>query len=378
MFIRLPAVALCVLLSLALSAQRNSVANDLILLQDGSRIEVDLKKNTLMEMGRAISFRRLTDEKMEKLGPAAVREFLFAKSNRRFRAVNVEIPDPNRNGEVRMTSRFGEVLVDGTVQLIRVNLAGNEYNSKALGMESYLYLLRQGEIELPLELTSILVYERLHANPSRFRNKLKFFVRDCPAALYQARRADFNDGDIMRVLDTYSRCKNIDDLSMNRNRIGGIVNFDHFGRIGNLNIRDMNYDDRQLSFSAGYLVEARFTNQLRRLGMAFSLDYVYHSFRWEETSNIGQSMLKGNFSVGYSPVLKEDFSVQVTAGLSNYNAFSSSFNSFFSNNYFLLSSGMRVRKGNYLLGISYEHMPNQIKRQPGNILLVSAGYRIKF
>ena len=378
MLTRLATVALCLLLCLALSAQRNSVANDLILLQDGSRLEVDLKKNTLMEMGRAISFRRLSDEKVEKLGPGAVSEFLFARSNRRFRAVDVEIPDPNKNGEIRMTRRFGEVLIDGTVQLIRVNLAGNEYNSKALGMESYLYLLRQGEIELPLELTSILIYERLHANPSRFRNKLKFFVRDCPAALHLARRADFNDGDIMRVLDTYSRCKNIEDLSMNRNRIGGIVRFDHFGRIGNLNIRDMNYDERQLSFSAGYQVEARFTNKLRRLGMVFSLDYVYHSFRWEERSNIGQSMLKGNFSLGYSPVLTEDFSVQVTGGLSNYNAFSSSFNSFFSNNYFLLSSGLRVRKGNYLFGISYEHMPNQIKRQPGNILLVSAGYQIRF
>ena len=378
MFNRLPATLLGFLLCMTLGAQRNAVHNDLILLQDGSRIEVDLKKNGPMEMARAISFRRQDHQETETLGPLAVQEFLFAKNSRRFRAVDVEIPDPARGGVVRMTRRFGEVLIDGTVQLIRVNLAGNEYNSKALGMESYLYLLRQGEIELPLELTSILVYERLHANPSRFRNKLKFFVRDCPAALYQARRADFNNGDIMRVLDIYSRCKNIEDLSMDRKRIGGIVKFDHFGRICNLDIRDMNYDERQLSFSVGYQVEARFSNRLRRLGMIFSLDYVYHSFRWEETSNVGQSMLKGNFSAAYSPVLKEDFSVQLTAGLSNYNAFSSSFNSFFSNNYFLLSSGLRMKKGNYLLGLSYEHMPNQIKRQPGNILLVSAGYKINF
>jgi len=378
MFIRLAAGAFCLLLCFAASAQRNAVANDLILMADGSRMEVDLRKGTPMEMGRAISFRRMAGGEIQTMSPAVVSEFLFAKSNRRFRAVDVEIPDPGRAGEVRMTRRFGEVLVDGTVQLIRINLAGNEYNSKALGTESYLYLLRQGEIELPLELTTILVYERLHANPSRFRNKLKFFVRDCPAALHQARRANFKNGDIMRVLDVYARCKNLEKVDMDKDRIGGSVAFAHFGRLGILNIRDMNYDERQLSIAAGYQVEAKFTNRLRRLGMIFSMDYVYHSFRWEESSNIDQSMLKGNFSLAFSPIINEGFSVQLTTGLSNYNAFSSSFNSFFSNNYFLMSGGVRVRKRNFLLGISYEHMPNQIKRQPGNILLISAGYRIQF
>jgi len=32
--------------------------------------------------------------------------------------------------------RFGEVLIDGELQLIRVNLDGNEYEAKALGTEN--------------------------------------------------------------------------------------------------------------------------------------------------------------------------------------------------------------------------------------------------
>ena len=63
----------------------------------------------------------------------------------------------------------------------------------------------------------------------------------------------------------------------------------------------------QFSFSLGYQLEAGFTNRLDWLGFTFSADYVYHTFRWDEASNIAQSMLKGNVSLGVYPIKKEDF-----------------------------------------------------------------------
>jgi hypothetical protein len=167
------------------------------------------------------------------------------------------------------------------------------------------------------------------------------------------------------------------DMQMAAGKAPTGVKMKHFARITNLDLRDKNYDERQFSFSVGYQLEAGFTNRLDWLGLTFSADYVYHTFRWEEASNVAQSMLKGNISLGLYPVRKDNFSVQVIAGLSSYNAFDSSFNSFFSNNYFLLSSGVRVQKNSFLLDLGYEYMPNQITKQPGNILMVGVGYQVR-
>lgn len=350
---------------------------DRVTYADGTVVRGKIDRASLQSLSRSISFVARGDSESRSLSPATVSEFTFARSERTYRSVAVEIADPNRDGAASEQQRFGEVLVDGEIELIRINLSTGEYDPKPLGAQNYVYLLRQGEIELPLELTSIYVYEVLHANPSRFRNKLKFLVRDCQVATEQARRADFNDESIMRVISTYAECKQMRELEIAAGNIPTGVELRHFARLANLDLRDKNYDDRQFSFSLGYQLEADFTNRFEWLSILFSADYVYHTFRWEETSNVAQSMLKGNLSLGVYPLKLENFSVQLTAGLSNYNAFDSSFNSFFSNNYFLLSSGLRIQRNNFLLDLGYEYMPNQITRQPGNILLVGVGYQVR-
>lgn len=367
----------CSLLLTSLWAQSGKEGPDEVLFADGTTAAGRIDRATVLDLGKSITFRAKGKDEATNYSPATVKEFTFGRNEKTFRAVEVEIPDPRQGGKVVSQRRFGLVLIDGEVELIRINLAGNEYNAKAVGSQDYFYLLRQGEIVLPLELTTIYVYDILHANPSRFRNKLKFFVRGCDLAFEQARRADFTDASIIRTLSSFGECKEVENMQMAAGKLPPGVKMKHFGRIANLDLRDENYDDRQFSFSLGYQLEAGFTNRLKWLGLAFSADYVYHSFRWEESSNISQSMLRGNISFGAYPIRKDGFSIQVTAGLSNYNAFDSSFNSFFSNNYFMLSSGVRVQRNNFLLDLGYEHMPNQITRQPGNILSLGIGYQIR-
>lgn len=365
------------LFPILLSAQKGKLNYDKVTFADGTVEHGKIDRTSLQTLSRGISFSPGDATAGRDLSPATVREFTFARSERTYRSVTVEIADPNRDGAASEQQRFGEVLVDGEIELIRINLSTGEYDPKPLGAQNYVYLLRQGDIELPLELTSIYVYEVLHANPSRFRNKLKFLVRDCEVASEQARRADFNDESIMRVISTYAECKQMRELEIAAGNIPTGVELRHFTRLANLELRDKNYDDKQFSFSLGYQLEADFTNRFDWLSILISADYVYHTFRWEETSNVSQSMLKGNLSLGVYPLKLENFSVQLTAGLSNYNAFDSSFNSFFSNNYFLLSSGLRIQRNNFLLDLGYEYMPNQITRQPGNILLVGVGYQVR-
>ncbi|MFT5998336.1 MAG: hypothetical protein ACI81P_000789 [Neolewinella sp.] len=370
-------LACSLLLLSTLEAQSEKQRLDEVVFADGTTAQGRIDRATLRDLGKAIAFKAMTKNEVTNYSPGTVNEFTFGRSGRTFRAVDIEVPDPRQGGKVVSQRRFGQVLIDGEIELIRIDLAGNEYNAKAVGSESYFYLLRQGEVLLPLELTTIYVYDVLHANPSRFRNKLKFFVRGCDLAFEQARRADFNDASIMRALSSFGECKEVENMQMAAGKLPPGVKMKHFGRIATLDLRDENYDDRQFSLSLGYQMEAGFTNRLNWLGLAFSADYVYHAFRWEESSNIAQSMLKGNVSLGVYPLKKDNFSVMVTAGLSSYNAFDSSFSSFFSNNYFLLSSGVRIQRNNFLLDVGYEYMPNQIMEQPGNILLVGVGYQIR-
>ncbi len=370
-------IAILLALFTSLSAQPGAKAQDVVIFADGTSSRGTIIRASKADYSKQVALRS-PDGSVEVYGPNSLQGYSFGKQGRTFRAVTADIPDPQLGGVEVSQRRFAEVLIDGDLELLRVNLSGNEYNAKAIGTQDYFYLLRQGEIELTLELTTILVYEILHANPSRFRNKLKFFVRDCPAALEMARRADFTDASIMRILGSYATCKKNLNLVMDAGRVPSGVDFKHFTRLAHLSLRDKNYSEQQFSFQLGYQLEASFTNRMKWLGVLVSADYVYHTFRWQEQTNVAQSMIKGNLSLGVYPVKRPDFSVQLTAGLSNYNAFESSFNSFFSNNYFLLSGGVRVQRNNFLLDLSYEHMPDQITRQPGNILLLGAGYRVRF
>ncbi|TXF90558.1 hypothetical protein FUA23_05525 [Neolewinella aurantiaca] len=374
------ALLLLLLLSFlpALNLQAQKRNTDLVVFADGTTKEGTVRKSGVSGYGRAIRFAERGVEDEQQLSPTSVSEFTLAGNGRTYRSVTAEIPDPGQRGKPVLQQRFGEVLIDGEIQLIRVNLDGNEYDAKALGTENYFYLLRQDDIELVLELTTIVIYERLHANPSRFRNKLKFFVRSCDDVIEQARRADFNDASIMRVLRNYSECEHLQQVEINEGRIPSRINYRHSIIASNLVMRDMNYDTDQFSLGISYEIEAAASQRMKWFGMLFSLGYVYNSFRWEEQFNVAQSMVKGNVSLAFSPVHKEDFTVQLTAGLSNYNAFDSSFNSFFSNNYFLLSTGLRVRHKNVVAHLSYEHTPNQIKEQPGNILVMGLGYKLPF
>ncbi|MFT7121941.1 MAG: hypothetical protein ACJAZ9_002129 [Neolewinella sp.] len=367
--------AVSLLLAVSLTAQKSNNA-DKVTFSNGTTEMVNLQRGAGQYIGKTIGLRRSTDEPYRKFTPDLIDEFTIGRSQRTYRAVDVDVQAANIGGVSVRKRRFGEVLIDGQVQLIKVNLAGNEYNYSAIGMEGYSYLLREGDVELALELTTIMVYELLNANPSRFRNKLKFFVRDCPDAYDYAVKARFTDGDIMRVINDYATCKQLDDLQMNVQQISGRMQLSHFARLSNLDIRDKNYSNRQLSVAIGYQGEASFTNRMRWMGVLLSAEYVYQSFRWEDLSNVQQSMVKTNLSLAFKPYQRNDFSVQITGGLSSYNATSSSFQSFFANNYFLLSTGVRVRSHRYLFAVNYENMPNQIKEQPGNILQLSVGYRI--
>lgn len=360
----------------SLEAQKRT--SDQVVFKDGSIKKGKVRKDGISGYDRAIQFTERGADGADRLSPASVTEFTLASNQRTYRSVTAEIPDPGQAGRKVLQQRFGEVLIDGEIQLIRVHLDGNEYDAKALGTENYFYLLRQDDVELVLELTTIVIYERLHANPSRFRNKLKFFVRGCEEVVEQARRADFTDASIMRTLRNYGECQHFQEMEMNAGRIPSRIRYRHSLVATNLNMRDMNYDENQFSIGINYEIEAAATQRLKWFGMIFSAGYVYNTFRWEEQFNVAQSMFKGNISLAFAPVHKEDFTVQLTTGLSNYNAFDSSFNSFFSNNYFMLSSGLRVRHKNISAHLTYEHTPNQIKEQPSNILVMGVGYKLPF
>lgn len=366
---------LTLLITISLQAQKSSKP-DKVTFSDGTVESVQIQRTQNYHLGKSINLRMEGESVYRPYSPTVVSEYTFGRNQRTYRAVDVEIPAQKKGGTRVLQRRFGEVLVDGDVQLIRIDLDVDEYEPAAIGIEPYMYLLREGGMELPLELTTIYVYETLNANPSRFRNKLKFFARDCPEGLRYAEDVQFKDSDIMRVVNDYVNCNELENVTINEKKISGRLQLSHFVQASVLDLRDKDYNDRQLSAGIGYQGEAAFTNRMKWFGVLLAAEYVYQSFRWEDQSNVQQSMFKSNLSVAVKPVQREFFEVQLTGGLSNYNATSSSFRSFFNNNYFLLSTGVRVRSHRYLFGLSYEKMPNSVKEQPGNILLLSAGYRI--
>ena len=274
--------------------------------------------------------------------------------------------------------RLGEVLASGSVSLLKVHLGQEEYPQGVEGMEPYLYLLEWDDRWYALAMTRIEVYGNWHANPARFRNLLKYLTRDCPQALELAASADYKDGALLSVLEAYAACEPEVDITIDARRRRGILAVEHHAQVFNLDSRDADFSNRQLSVGLGYQAVARFTGRYRHLAVLASAQYLYQSFRWREQSDIGQSMVRGNFSLGVTPLRREAFTLQASGGLSNYHAVSSGFRSFFSNHYFMLNGGLTAYAGAWSVGVHYEFMPHQITRRPGNQLLATLGYRVSW
>ena len=356
---------LFLLLPWVLSAQ----GPDRIQLTDGTVVEGKIRPTTAAAQSHEIQVRRGPERVTYAADEvAAVR---FAGSGRRLERVTIESSETGGEREVRL----GEVLAEGDLRLLRVNLYAEEYHTEAEGSEPYLYVLEAAGHTFVLRLTSIVVYEQWHANPAQFRNLLKFVTRDCPQAHEQASRAGFRDGSLLTVLQTYVQCHPDLAVTFNQRRLEGGVAVDHYAQLLTVDIRDGDFTDQRLSAGVGYRAEFRLTERFERFSAMVSAHYVYHSFSWQEQRGISQSLVRGNFSLGYTLVRRSDYAVQVTGGLSNYHAVSSSFRSFFSNNYFLLNGGLQLVRAPYVVALHYEHLPGQIPRRPANQLLATVGYR---
>ncbi|MGB3798724.1 MAG: hypothetical protein WA952_02855 [Lewinella sp.] len=368
---RLPYILLVFLLPCCLSAQ----GPDQIVLRDGTVIEGRIRKSAPPTQSSLIKITQ--DQQVRTFKPGDIRSVRFGKSGIELRSIEVDLGAPGTIGSRdRRETRLGEVLADGDVSLIKVYLFPFEYDTGAAGSEPYLYVLRAEGNTFILRLTSILVYEMWHANPAQFRNLLKYIARDCDEAKELASDANFRDGSILSVLQAYQKCYPNLNLELNEKRLQGGVEIDHYAQLMYIDIRDGDFNDQQISAGIGYQAAARFTERLDRLSVMASVHYLYHSFRWREQSDVSQSILRGNFSIGYTPILRKQYALRLTGGLSNYHAVSSSFRSFFSNNYFLLNAGVSVLRERWVFGLHYEHFPGQIPRRPASQLLATVGYRI--
>lgn len=373
-----PGLLLLFLLSLvtATSGQEATRYGDRVTLSDGSELRGQIQNDGEELAGEGIRFRPRDGGAVRLLTPTTVLQYRLARRERTFVAVDIEIPDPLRAGVSVVRRRFGEQLSEGDVALIRVPLGQEEYLVRVAETKPYVYLLRFDNNELLLRLTTIEVYGRLHANPSRFRNILKYVVRDCPLAVDLARQAEFKDADLLGVLRAYADCRQGRTINIAAGRLRSGLELEHVVRLQYLNIRDAAFSSPQFSAGFGYQLGTRFTDRFRRLSLLGAVDIVYHTYEYQNDISTSQTMLKGNFSLAYAPVLRDNFRLQVVGGLSNYNAVASNLRSFFNNNYFMLNGGLRATAGNWVLGVGYEHLPNQNYRRPGSLLALEVGYRL--
>ena len=301
---------------------------------------------------------------------------LVTRQGDRFEVVNLSErvhgrpPSPNT-----AALRPAKVLAQGTMRLLRVSLNPTEYDPYAAGDRPYGYLLQWQDTSFWLGLTTIEVYERMHANPSRFRNVLAYLTRDCQYASDLARRASFQDAAILEVMQAYQDCHPEVNLEVAQKHTRGIFGIDHLVQLVHVDTRDADFSDKELSAGLGYQAVGRFRNRYRRLAVIAGLQYLYRSFRWQQATEISQGLVRGNLSLGFTALSQPRFSLTLTGGLSSYNAVSSGFRSFFSNNYFLLNGGIHLGSGPWLIGLHYEHLPHQISRRPANQLVTTLGYR---
>ena len=370
MVTRASCLTACLLLGVQVCAQRLDVVRFL----DGSEIVGHISQIPIGN--KPTDFRLRTAEGSTAISLKHL-DYLETRQGERY-----EIFDPRRpiKGPLPFDRtaglRLAKVLSRGDLRLLRVALTSAEYDPYAAGDRPYGYLLQWKDSDFWLGLTTIEVYERMHANPFRFRNVLAYLTRDCERARGLARQSDFEDAAILEVLQAYQECHPEVKLEVAPNHTRGIFALEHVLQLVHVDTRDAEFSDGELSAGLGYQAIGRFRNRYRRLAILAGVQYVYRSFRWQQATEISQGLVRGNLSLGLTALDYPNLTLTLVGGLSNYNAVSSGFRSFFSNNYFLLNGGIQLGSGSWRMGLHYEHLPHQISRRPANQLLITLGYRL--
>ena len=178
---------------------------DTIRFMDGSTQLVTIRPAELLQDPGRILYREYPDGTEVKTNtPRAVSSFTISATNTPYAGVEFELKNATP-GEIKK-KRFGEVLLDGDVRLIRVPLLISEYDDQVNNVKDYLYILEKGGESYQLDVMSSIQASTYRTVSSRYRNVLNYVLSDCTDIELKTERLRFTDAEMIRLITEYNSC----------------------------------------------------------------------------------------------------------------------------------------------------------------------------
>lgn len=178
-----------------------------VIYNDGSTEELLMEVPSLYNKVNIISIKRTKDGDTESLAASKVKYIKIPE-----RGINLEWVEYRNRGD-RMAGKdfvsykFGEVIVEGYIKLIKVYLNTSEFDHSAAGTKGYLFLLQKDGESTQLDVLATRKLSGGKVVHERYKGILTYFFQDCPDLKTDIRRSSFTDLSIIGIIKKYDECE---------------------------------------------------------------------------------------------------------------------------------------------------------------------------
>ncbi len=334
-------------------------AQETIVFDSGSKLIARLAPLAKLRNLDQITYYDPTTGKEKVNTTNSVRGFRFQGEPTYHKRVTIDLKQVSEGTQTEIV-RFGEVLVDGDLRLIRVYLEAAEYDEDLSGIENYLYLLEREGKAYQLDLLSQVAASYSQRGVStRYRNILEYVLSDCENIKAKTERLKFTDEALLALVrscyasghftsrEDSSAVLTISTLVKEAEPVP--AQFTQAIGIGISSIGGF-YFDGSLGYGLEYIAEFRLANNLSILGIEGSfaasfLDFEYLRSGGSET----QTLLRIGVGLNAYPFKGTDLSI----GLGGLVSFApvSSVNDDEANQYFMANFQLAFREGRFGFGL---------------------------
>lgn len=180
-------------------------AQDTIRFHDGSTQLVSINPASILQDPGKVEYRKYPEGSEDLVNtPLAVASFTRSATNVTYAGVDYELKKSGTENE--KGKRFGEVLLDGKVRLIRVELFNYEFDDQVNGAEGYFYILEKEKESYQLDVMNTISAGGRRSVSPRYRNILDYALSDCSAIKSSTKNLRFTDTEMIRLLMEYNAC----------------------------------------------------------------------------------------------------------------------------------------------------------------------------
>lgn len=303
--------------------QKKNFKPGIIHFKDGTLKEGFIEENIFFNLGHQVLFQENLNSEIEIFLPTQLNGFTFKETDISYVSIVFEyyefIKKTNSFEKSSRGKRFGKVLVEGEVDLIKVPISKTELLGRAMGSKNHLYLIKKDDEYIQIDLLQILNSGGNKVVSKKYKGLLTYALNECDEIAKIAEKTEFTDKAIINIVSRYHDCVGSSDSFKIANEVHPAI-LTHRLRSGYIWLKDRNIDnDRGLTF--GYQLEVLTPALSRNLGVSIAFEYISQSYDWDFFAYDGrfkESNLRVTIGLDIHFIQRDHIKLKLSPSFSSY------------------------------------------------------------